>query len=432
MLSRATAVDAIGRAATRRRVRTTPPSRVARASSSSSPQTTPEPSERVRGLENEGAYAVLASAKALELRGAKVAHLEIGQPSYETPANVSRAGIAAIEGGATKYAAANGTDDLRRAVAEYVSRTRGTRVDAEDVVIGPGAKPGLFLPTLAIVEPGDEVVYPDPGFPTYAAMVDVAGGRRVPVKLREDGASFDMAALEAAVNEKTKLIVINSPGNPTGGVMPREDVERVAELAKKFNCYVLSDEIYSRLIYDVEDPDAIFSIISLDGMLERTILVDGFSKTYCMTGWRLGWAVCPPKIAERVKLLTVHSVGCVAAFTQAAGVEALTGPQDSVQIMRDEYRERRDFLVDALNAIPGVQCPKPAGAFYVFPDVSSFGLSSREVASILLNDAHVALLPGTDFGDNGEGKIRLSYVGGGVDELRDAVNRIERALRALR
>ena len=214
-----------------------------------------------------------------------------------------------------------------------------------------------------------------------------------PVPLRRDGASFDMKALEETVNEKTKMIVINSPGNPTGGVMPREDVERVAALAKKFNCWVLSDEIYSRLIYDTEDENDIFSIASLDGMKERTILVDGFSKTYCMTGWRLGWVACPTSLAERLKLLTVHSVGCVASFTQEAGIVALTGPQDSVREMRDEYRARRDYLVDALNATPGFRCPEPAGAFYVFPEFT-FPCTAQELADYLLDDAHVALLPG--------------------------------------
>ena len=406
----------------------------------------------MRELKNEGAYAVLAKAAALEARGRDVVHLEIGQPGFATPANITRAGIAAIERGETKYAAPDGTPKLRDAVASYVSRTRNVDVDADEVVVGPGAKPGLFLPTLAVVDPGDEVVFPDPGFPTYAAMVDAAGGVKRPVALRADGASFDMDALERAVNAKTKLIVMNpTGGNPTGGVMPREDVERVAALAQKFNCWVLSDEIYSRLIYDDDDRiddkiddkndgdadgrradgdkdhDSVFSIISLPGMKSRTILVDGFSKTYCMTGWRLGWIVAPKPLAERVKLLTVHSVGCVAAFTQAAGVEALTGPQDSVVAMRDAYKIRRDYLVDALNAIPGVTCAKPAGAFYVFPNIASFGVSSQELADWLLEDAGVAALPGVDFGARGEGHLRLSYVGD-LDTLRDAVDRIARSL----
>ena len=447
------------------RARATPPRGRRVMASADAPST----SARVRELRNEGAYAVLAKAKALEARGRDVVHLEIGQPGFATPENIARAGMRAIEGGATKYAAPDGTMELRDAVASYVARTRGVDVDADEVVVGPGAKPGLFLPTLAVVDPGDEVVFPDPGFPTYAAMVDAAGGVKKPVALRADGASFGMDALERAVNAKSKLIVINpTGGNPTGGVMPREDVERVAALARKFNCWVLSDEIYSRLIYsesesgsgsgdvssDVSasnsattsnaddssdvgasnnattsnaDDASVFSIMSRPGMKSRTILVDGFSKTYCMTGWRLGWIVAPKPLAERVKLLTVHSVGCVAAFTQVAGVEALTGPQDSVVAMRDAYKIRRDYLVDALNAIPGVTCAKPAGAFYVFPNVASFGVSSQRLADYLLEDAGVALLPGTDFGANGEGHLRLSYVGD-LDTLRDAVERIKTSL----
>ena len=390
--------------------------------------TTPSTSARVDGLKNEGAYAVLARAAALEARGARVVRLEIGQPGFETPEHVSRAGVEAIESGKTKYAAPNGDARLRDAVAAYLSRTRGVGYDAEEIVVGPGAKPGLFLPALAVIDAGsgDEVVYPDPGFPTYAAMAEASGGVGRPVPLRRDGASFDMKALEETVNEKTKMIVINSPGNPTGGVMPREDVERVAALAKKFNCWVLSDEIYSRLIYDTEDENDIFSIASLDGMKERTILVDGFSKTYCMTGWRLGWVACPTSLAERLKLLTVHSVGCVASFTQEAGIVALTGPQDSVREMRDEYRARRDYLVDALNATPGFRCPEPAGAFYVFPEFT-FPCTAQELADYLLDDAHVALLPGTDFGANGERHLRLSYVGP-MEDLREAVARIRRSL----
>ncbi|CEF99636.1 Pyridoxal phosphate-dependent transferase, major region, subdomain 2 [Ostreococcus tauri] len=396
----------------------------------------PGTSKRVRELRDEGAYAVGDAARALERRGRRVVRLEIGQPQFETPENVCEAGVGAIERGETRYSAPAGTAALREAVRGYVARTRGVTYDVDEVIVGPGAKPGLFLPALAIVDEGDEVVYPDPGFPTYAAMVSTAGGTRVPVALTNDGSSFDMDALERAVNEKTKMIVINSPGNPTGGVMPRADVERVAALAKKFNCWVLSDEIYSRLRYDDDGNGAsesddgledIFSIAALDGMKERTILVDGFSKTYCMTGWRLGWMCCPKALAERIRLLTVHSVGCVAPFTQAAGVEALTGPQDSVRAMREEYRARRDYLVDALNAIPGIRCPKPQGAFYVFPEFT-YDCTAKELADYLLEDAGVALLPGTDFGVRGEKHLRLSYVGS-MDDLREAVALMTTSLR---
>jgi aspartate/methionine/tyrosine aminotransferase len=319
------------------------------------------PTDRVSELQNEGAYAVLAAAQALEAQGRDIVHLEIGQPGFPTPAHVVDAGVDAIRGGQTKYSAPDGVPLLREAIARYVTDTRGVAVASNEVVVGPGAKPGLFFPALALINPGDQVVYPDPGFPTYKAMIQVAGGIGVPVPLRPDGASFDMAALRAAVTPDTRLIVLNSPANPTGGVMPLEDVQEVAALAVKHDAWVLSDEIYSRLVYKDGGGDAP-SVFSLPGMKERTVVVDGFSKTYCMTGWRLGWAVMPAALARRVELLMVHSVGCTATFTQAAGLAALEGPQDGVEEMVDEYQRRRDFVVAALNAMPGVTCATPAGA----------------------------------------------------------------------
>ena len=375
-------------------------------------------SDRVSTLQNEGAYAVLAKATALEREGRDIVHLEIGQPGFSTPEHIVEAGVGAIRGGKTKYAAPDGAPSLREAIATHVSETRDVAVSPDEVVVGPGAKPGLFFPTLALVDPGDAVVYPDPGFPTYRAMIEVAGGIPVPAPLRTDGASFDMRKLSEIVRStKPKLIVLNSPANPTGGVMPREDVEAVVRLAEEHGAWILSDEIYSRLVYAAgdggkgSDDGKAFSAISAPGARARTVLVDGFSKTYCMTGWRLGWAVMPAPLARKVELLAVHSYGCVAAFTQEAGVAALVGPQDARDAMVAEYRRRRDFVVAALDAIEGVSCPTPEGAFYAFPDVSSFGMTSREIADGLLYDAGVAVLPGTDFGANGEGKIRLSYVG---------------------
>ena len=452
------------------------------------------PTHRVSELQSEGAYAVLAAANALEATGRDIVHLEIGQPGFPSPPHVVDAGVAAIKGGQTKcvversprplfpssshpsirahagtvdrvgrtlfdtfpmpapltcrspsstyvvyvrrlpstrrYSAPDGTPGLRDAIARYVTRTRGVDVAPDEVVVGPGAKPGLFFPALALLNPGDEVVYPDPGFPTYKAMIQVAGGVGVPVPLRPDGASFDMDAMRAAVTEKTKLIVLNSPANPTGGVMPAEDVETIAQLAMENDAWVLTDEIYSRLVYPEGGGEAP-SVFALPGMKERTILVDGFSKTYCMTGWRLGWAVMPVPLARKVELLIVHSVGCTATFTQAAGVAALEGPQDSVDAMREEYQQRRDFVVGALNDIPGVTCPVPAGAFYAFPDVSAFGMSSKEVADLLLEEGGVAVLPGTDFGANGEGKIRLSYVGD-MTVLEEGMKRISETLGKLK
>ena len=406
----------------RRRVRA---SRVsARAASASY-----EPTDRVSQLQNEGAYAVLAAATELEREGRDIVHLEIGQPGFPSPEHVVEAGVDAIRGGKTKYSSPDGTPALREAIADYVTRTRDVPVTPDEVVVGPGAKPGLFFPTLALVQPGDEVIYPDPGFPTYRAMIQVAGAVPVPVPLRPDGASFDMDAFRAAITPATKLIVLNSPANPTGGVMPSDDVEEVARVATENDAWVLTDEIYSRLVYPAEDgtPGSAPSVFSIPGMRDRTVLVDGFSKTYCMTGWRLGWAVMPPALARRVELLVVHSVGCTATFTQEAGLAALVGPQEGVDAMVEEYRRRRDFVVGALNDIPGVSCPVPEGAFYAFPDVSSFGLSSKEVADRLLSEGGVAVLPGTDFGANGEGKIRLSYVGD-METLEEGVRRIAATL----
>ena len=388
-------------------------------------------SDRVSTLQNEGAYAVLAKATALEREGRDIVHLEIGQPGFPTPEHIVEAGVDAIRGGKTKYAAPDGAPSLREAIAAHVSETRGVAVSPDEVVVGPGAKPGLFFPTLALVNPGDTVVYPDPGFPTYRAMIEVAGGIPAPAPLRPDGASFDMAALADLVrSRKPRLIVLNSPANPTGGVMPREDVEAVARLAEEHGAWILSDEIYSRLVYadgarfDAAKEKKAFSAFSVPGARARTVLVDGFSKTYCMTGWRLGWAVMPAHLARKVELLAVHSYGCVAAFTQEAGVAALTGPQDDHAEMLAEYRRRRDFVVAALNKIEGVKCPVPQGAFYAFPDVSAFGKTSAEIADGLLRDAGVAVLPGTDFGANGKGKIRLSYVGE-MATLEEGMRRIK-------
>ena len=372
---------------------------------------------------------MLAAATELEREGRDIVHLEIGQPGFPSPEHVVEAGVDAIRGGKTKYSSPDGTPALREAIADYVTRTRDVPVTPDEVVVGPGAKPGLFFPTLALVQPGDEVIYPDPGFPTYRAMTQVAGAVPVPVPLRPDGASFDMDAFRAAITPATKLIVLNSPANPTGGVMPSDDVEEVARVATENDAWVLADEIYSRLVYPAEDgtPGSAPSVFSIPGMRDRTVLVDGCSKTYCMTGWRLGWAVMPPALARRVELLVVHSVGCTATFTQEAGLAALVGPQEGVDAMVEEYRRRRDFVVGALNDIPGVSCPVPEGAFYAFPDVSSFGLSSKEVADRLLSEGGVAVLPGTDFGANGEGKIRLSYVGD-METLEEGVRRIAATL----
>ena len=364
--------------------------------------------DRVTHLEAEGAYAVLARALELERQGREILHLELGQPDFRTPAHVAQAGIAAIAEGLTRYTPPAGLMRFRELIAADAGSRRGVTVTQDMVVVGPGSKPGLFFPTLALVAPGDEVIYPDPGFPTYHAMIRVAGGTPVPVTLREENQfSFDLDVFDSKISNKTKLIILNSPANPTGGVIPLDDLKHIAAQAQKYNAWILADEIYSRLVYD--GMESAPSIASIDGMLERTVIVDGFSKAYAMTGWRLGYMVAPPALAERLELLVTHSTGCSAMFTQYAGMEALTGPQDFVREMVMEYQKRRDRLVDLVNAIPGVHAQKPQGAFYVFPNVKSFGVSSKEIQRRLIEEEGVAVLAGTDFGPAGDGYIRLCY-----------------------
>lgn len=384
--------------------------------------------ERVTHLAPEGAYHMLARAQALEAQGRRIIHLEIGQPDGPTFAHIVEAGVTALRQGRTRYTPAAGIRPLRQALAEQASRQRGIPFTPAQVVIGPGAKPALFFPTLAIVRPGDEVIYPDPGFPTYQAMIGVAGGKPMPVPLQEaDDFSFDLAAFDAAVSDRTRLVIINSPGNPTGGVMSAAALEHIAAAAQAHDFWVLSDEIYARLAYD---GGAVPSIAALPGMAERTIICDGFSKTYAMTGWRLGYGIMPEPLAERVELLITHAVGCTADFTQWAGLEAITGPQEPVAAVVEEYRRRRDVLVAGLNAIPGVRCRTPQGAFYVFPNVSAFGKPSAWLADYLLEEAGVALLPGTAFGQYGEGYLRLCFANT-IPALQEAVERMADALARL-
>jgi aspartate aminotransferase len=378
--------------------------------------------DRVTHLEAEGAYAVLARALEMERQGREILHLELGQPDFRTPEHVSQAGLAAIEAGLTRYTPPAGLMKFRELIAADAGARRGVTITPDMVVVGPGSKPGLFFPTLALVAPGDEVIYPDPGFPTYHAMIRVAGGVPVPVTLREENQfSFDLDVFDSKISDRTKLIILNSPANPTGGVIPLEDLKHIAAQAQKYNAWILADEIYTRLVYD--GMGSAPSIASLDGMLERTVVADGFSKTYAMTGWRLGYTIAPAALSERLELLVTHSVGCSAMFTQYAGMEAITGPQDFVREMVTEYQKRRDRLVERVNAIPGVHAQKPQGAFYVFPNVKSFGISSREIQRRLLDEEGVAVLAGTDFGPAGDGYIRLCYA--------TSMEVIERALEKL-
>lgn len=384
--------------------------------------------ERTAHLKPEGAYQVLARANQLEAAGKEIIHLEIGQPDYATFDNVSQAGIEAIRAGKTRYTPPAGMPALREAIAEDAGRRRGLTIQPEEVVVSPGGKPNLFFPTLALVEPGDEVIYPDPGFPTYEAMIRVAGGVPVPVPLLEaNDFSFDLAAFDRLVNQRTRLIILNSPSNPTGGVIPPADLEHIASQAERVDCWVMSDEIYARIVYDGL-PAA--SIAALPGMRARTIIVDGFSKTYSMTGWRLGYGIMPRELAARVDLLLTHSIGSTAHFTQFAGVEAVRGPQDRVDEMVLEYQRRRDTIVAGLNAIPGFACRTPQGAFYAFPNITGTGMGSAELANHILDRAGVALLPGSAFGGYGEGFLRLSYANS-IENIERGLGRIREAVASL-
>ncbi len=380
---------------------------------------------RTAHLKPEGAYQVLARANQLEAAGKDIIHLEIGQPDYPTFENVSEAGIQAIRAGKTRYTPPAGMPSLREAIAEDAGRRRGIQIHPDEVVVSPGGKPNLFFPTLALVEPGDEVIYPNPGFPTYEAMIKVAGGVPVAVPLLEQNQfSFDLDAFDKLINEKTRLIILNSPSNPTGGVIPPADLEHIASQAERYDCWVMSDEIYARIIYDGLEA---LSIASLPGMQQRTIIMDGFSKTYSMTGWRLGYGIMPKDLAERVDLLLTHSIGSTAHFTQFAGLEALTGPQDMVNVMVAEYQRRRDVIVEGLNAIPGFVCQVPQGAFYVFPNITATGMSSNDLANLILEKAGVALLPGSSFGEYGEGYLRLSYANS-IENIQKGLERIKSIL----
>jgi len=380
---------------------------------------------RTAHLKPEGAYQVLARANQLEDMGREIIHLEIGQPDYATFENVSEAGIHAIRLGQTRYTPPAGLPALREAIAVDASRRRGVEFHPDEVVVSPGGKPNLFFPTLALVEAGDEVIYPNPGFPTYEAMIRLANGIPVPVPLLERNQfSFDLASFDKLVNPRTRLVILNSPGNPTGGVIPPEDLAHIARRAQKFGFWVMSDEIYTRILYDGLKA---ISIASLPGMKASTIIADGFSKTYSMTGWRLGFGIMPAELAARVELLLTHSVGSTAHFTQLAGLEAICGPQERVAEMTTEYQCRRDIIVAGLNTLPGFSCQKPQGAFYAFPNITGTGMDSTALANFILEEAGVALLPGNAFGIYGEGYLRLSYANS-IENIQQGLARMRAAL----
>ncbi len=383
---------------------------------------------RMGRLGTETAFEVLAAARALEAQGKEIIHLEIGEPDFDTPGNIIEAACRALRSGKTHYTPAAGVPELRQAIAKYIASTRGIDVSPDQVVVVPGGKPIMFYVIMALAEEGDEVIYPNPGFPIYESMINFVGAKPVPMPLREaNGFSCDVHELASLVTERTKLIIINSPANPTGGVLSRDDLRAIAEIARERDIMVMADEIYSRILYEGE----FASIASLPGMAERTIILEGFSKTYAMTGWRLGYGVMPLELAPHITRLMVNSNSCTAAFTQYAGVEALTGPQDASARMVEAFRERRDVIVEGLNRIPGIRCLKPKGAFYVFPNIEATGMGSKEMEQFLLHEAGVAALSGTSFGAYGEGFLRLSYANS-VENINKALNRIDDSLAKLR
>lgn len=382
--------------------------------------------ERMSRLGTETAFKVLAKAKALEAQGREVIHLEIGEPDFDTPSNVVQAGVRALQNGQTHYVAAAGIPPLREAIARHIGETRHIPVDPSMVVVTPGGKPIMFYAILALINKGDEVLYPNPGFPIYESMIKFVGGVPIPTPLTiANNFRLDLDHFRASLTPRTRMVILNSPANPTGGVMTETDIQAVAEiLADREDIIVLSDEIYSRILYSGEH----HSLASLPGFQSRTMILDGFSKTYAMTGWRLGYGVMPTWLAEQCTTLMINSNSCTAAFTQLAGVEALTGPQDSVDHMLAAFRERRKVIVDGLNAIPGLQCAMPEGAFYAFPNISATGRSADQLADELLEKAGVAVLSGTAFGRYGEGYLRISYANS-LPNIRKALDRIADVLK---
>lgn len=372
-------------------------------------------------LLTESAFDVLSRARALEAQGCDVIHLEIGEPDFETPAHVIEAAKKAMDDGLTHYGPTAGLPEFRETIAEYVSRTRGIQADLKNVIVAPGGKPIIFFPMLALLEPGDEVIYPNPGFPIYESMIGYLGAKPVPIPLIEErGFSFDLDVFRSSLTDRTKMVILNSPQNPTGGIIPAEDIATIADLIRERDLVVLSDEIYSRIYYGDEAP---VSIASMPGMAEKTIILDGFSKTYAMTGWRLGYGVMPQYLATAVAKLIVNSTSCTATFSQIAGIAALRGPQEPVERMNAEFRRRRKAFCPALNEIPDWHCEMPGGAFYAFANVKATGRNSKEIADALLNEAGVACLDGGSFGEFGRGYIRFSYANS-FENLMRAVERI--------
>jgi aspartate/methionine/tyrosine aminotransferase len=382
---------------------------------------------RIERLGTETAFEVLARARALEAQGRRIIHLEIGEPDFDTPENIREAAKHALDAGYTHYGPSPGLPEVRAAIAEYFNATRGVQLySGAEVVVTPGAKPIIFFGLMATLEEGDEVLYPNPGFPIYESVIRFLGAVPVPVPLREErGFRMDVADIEARITERTRMIVLNTPHNPTGSVLTAEELEQIAELARRHNLMVFSDEIYSQIIYDGLRH---VSIVQFEGMKERTIVLDGFSKTFAMTGWRIGYGLMPTHIAEVVARLQTNCTSCTATFTQIAALEALSERTlPAVQRFVEEFRRRRDVLVDGLNRLPGIRCQRPQGAFYAFANIQELGMSSREFAEVMLQEAGVACLSGTAFGEYGEGFVRFSYANS-VENIQEALHRMEQLL----
>ncbi|MBN2090353.1 pyridoxal phosphate-dependent aminotransferase [candidate division KSB1 bacterium] len=383
--------------------------------------------DRMGLLGTETAFLVLAKAKALEAKGKEIIHLEIGEPDFDTPKNIVNAAIKALQEGQTHYGPAPGIPALRKTIADDTKKWRGIDVKPEQVVVTPGAKPIMFFSIMALINPGDEVIYPNPGFPIYESVIRFAGATAVPLPLLESREfSFEIDTLKKLITPKTRMIILNSPHNPTGGVLSRADLEAVANLIDGKDIWVLTDEVYKELVFE----GSYFSFASIPGVMDKTIILDGYSKTYAMTGWRLGYGVMPAELAEQITKLAINCHSCTASFTQYAGIEALVGPQDDSKKMVAEFKKRREVIVDGLNAIKGVSCRKPKGAFYVFPNVSQVPLSSQKLETYLLEEAGVATLSGTAFGKFGDGYLRLSYANS-IENIKKALERIEKALQKL-
>lgn len=377
--------------------------------------------KRMARLGTETAFEVLVRARALETEGRDIVHLEIGEPDFDTPQNIISAATDALHKGFTHYGPSAGMPQLRESIAQYVSETRRINVSPNEVVVVPGGKPIIFFTILALIEEGDEVIYPNPGFPIYESMIHFLGAKPVPIQLREEmDFRLDVNELDELITDRTKLIIVNSPQNPTGGVLTKNDIDGIARSVGDRDIMVLSDEIYSRLIFEGEH----HSIMSINGMRERCILLDGFSKTYAMTGWRMGYGVMRSDLATHIARLMTNSNSCTASFTQVAGIEALRGPQESVEAMRAEFMKRRDVMVTGLNKIRGFSCRLPKGAFYVFPNIKKTGWPSKKLADALLEEAGVAALSGTAFGDFGEGYLRFS-VANSIENIEKALERVD-------